>query len=55
MIILATDAEVDEAQYEVLEPVISHVYEMNYDTAQNTVNYQRIENNALPPRLHQIN
>ncbi|MBI1294996.1 hypothetical protein GC175_08565 [bacterium] len=55
VIILATDAEVDEAQYEVLEPVISHVYEMNYDTTQNTVNYRRIENTAPPPRLHQIN
>ncbi len=49
VIILATDAEVDEAQYEVLQPVISHVYEMNYDTVQNTMRYQRNDNGAAPP------
>ncbi|MEZ4861662.1 MAG: DNA sulfur modification protein DndD [Caldilineaceae bacterium] len=49
LIVLSTDAEIDEQHYALLQPAISHTYEMAYDPERGATSYQCDQNLTPPP------
>ncbi|MEZ4662772.1 MAG: DndE family protein [Caldilineaceae bacterium] len=49
---LSTDAEIDEQHYALLQPAISHTYEMAYDPESGATTYRCDQN--LTPRRHRL-
>jgi len=49
LIVLSTDAEIDEQHYALLQPAISHTYEMAYDPERGATSYHCDQNLTPPP------
>lgn len=49
LIVLSTDAEIDEQHYALLQPAISHTYEMAYDPERGATVYHCDQNLTPPP------
>ena len=49
LIVLSTDAEIDDAHFALLQPAISHTYEMAYDAESGATRYHADQNLTPPP------
>lgn len=49
LIVLSTDAEIDSAHFALLQPAISHTYEMDYDPESGATTYHCDQNLTPPP------